>query len=86
MSQLDPFFNSLMTASTPNLKMQSTINACLLEMIAARWKRYENLKTNYRDTSFTFDVVRAEIDVILEIFEKFNPSYKPQENVDEPVN
>jgi hypothetical protein len=86
MSQLDPFFNSLMTASTPNLKMQSTINACLLEMIADRWKKYENLKTNYRDTSFTFDVVRAEIDLILEIFAKFNPDYKPKEVVDEVVN
>lgn len=86
MSQLDPFFNSLITSSNPNLKMQSTINACLLEMIADRWKRYETLKTNYRDTSFTFDVVRAEIDLILEIFAKFNPDYKPKEKVDEVVN
>ena len=86
MSQLDPFFNSLITSSNPNLKMQTTINACLLEMIADRWKRYENLKTNYRDTSFTFDVVRAEIDLILEIFGKFNPDYKPKEKVDEVVN
>jgi hypothetical protein len=86
MSQLDPFFNSLITSSNPNLKMQSTINACLLEMIADRWKRYENLKTNYRDTSFTFDVVRAEIDLILEIFGKLNPDYNPKEKVDEVVN
>jgi hypothetical protein len=86
MSQLDPFFNSLITSSNPNLKMQSTINACLLEMIADRWKKYENLKTNYRDTSFTFDVTRAEIALILEIFGKFNPDYKPKENVDEVVN
>jgi hypothetical protein len=55
-------------------------------MIADRWKKYENLKTNYRDTSFTFDVTRAEIALILEIFGKFNPDYKPKENVDEVVN
>lgn len=71
----------------PTDTSKNTINACLLGMIANRWKKYEEIQASYKATSFTFDVMKGEINVLLDIFKHFNPDFKTIENkIEEEAN